>query len=144
MKSRLPWNMTLLIFSRMFFESLQSCFQAAQPVYPLLRVRQEALDEQFTLSLLISQIISRQTLTSPNSICPRNDDSTRSIRVMKHVVRVMKEPHCWMWPMIVIVQKWFMVISLLIQDGQYLAVERSQEGYASWRLWFHQFDIRLQ
>jgi len=30
--------------------------------------------------------------TSPNVICPRNDYSTRSVRLMKHVVLLFKHP----------------------------------------------------
>jgi len=66
MKSRFPWNMALLDCSKLFFESSWCCFQASQTVYPLLQMWQRALDEQFTLPLAISQIISRYTSTLPN------------------------------------------------------------------------------
>jgi len=118
MKSRFPWNMALLDCSRVFVESSQCCFQASWPVYPRLRMWQQALDELFTLPLAISQMISRHTPTSPNSISPRDDDSTRSIRLMKRVVLVFKDPHGLIWPMIVTMQKWFMIFNLLIQDLQ--------------------------
>ena len=144
MKLRFPWNMALLYYSRVFFELLQCCFQVSQPVYPLLRMWQRALDERFTLPLAISQIISRHTTTLPNLICPHNDDSTCSICLMKHVVLVFKDPHGLIWPMIVTMQKWFTIFTLLIQDHQYLAILALWEGYASSRLWFHAFEIRLQ
>ena len=118
MKSRFPWNMALLYCSRVFFESSRCCFQASRPVYPRLQMSQRALDERFTLPLAISQIISRHTPTSPNSISPRDDDSTRSIRLMKRVVLVFKDPHGLIWPMIVTMQKWFTIFNLLIRDRQ--------------------------
>jgi len=144
MKLRVPWNMAVLYCSRVFFESSRCCFQASRPVYPLLRMWQRALDERFRLLLSISQIIPRHTPTSPDLISPRDDDSTHSIRSMKPVVLVFKDAHGSMWPMIVTMQKWFTILNLLIQDRQYLPVPPSWERYASSRLWFHSFDIRLQ
>jgi len=144
MKLRFPWNMALLYCSRVFFESSRCCFQLSRPVYPPLRMSQWALDERFTLSLAISQIISRHTSTLSNSISPHDDDCTCSIRSMKHVLLVFKDPHGWIWRIIVTMQKWFTIFNLLIQDHQYLAIQLSQEGYASLRLWFHAFEIRLQ
>jgi len=136
--------MTLLYYPSMFFESSQCCFQVSQPVYPLLRMWQRALDEMFTLHVAISQIISQHTPTSPNSIRPRYNHSTSSIHSMKRVVVVFNDPHGLIWPMIVTMQKWFMILNLLWQDHQYLTFELSREGCASSRLWFHAFDIRLQ
>jgi len=144
MKSRFPWNMALHCYSRVFFESSQWAFQVSRPVYPLLRMWQQALDEQFTLPLAIIEIIAQDPPTSPNSICPRNDDSNRSIRLINHVVLVFKDLHGLIWPIIVIMQRWFTLLNLLIHDGPYLALPRSWEGYASLRLWFHAFEIRLQ
>ena len=118
MKSRFPWNMALLECSRVFFGLPRCCFQASRPVYPRLRMWQSALDERFTLPLEISQIISQHTLTSPNSISPRDDDSIHSIHLMKSVVLVFKDPHGSIWPMIVTMQKWFTIFKLLKWDRQ--------------------------
>jgi len=118
MKSRFPWNMALLYCSRVFFESSRCCFQVSWPVCPRLRMWQRALDEWFTLPLAIWLIISRQTPTSPNSISPCDDGSTRSIHLMKRVVLVFQDPHGLIWPMIVTMQKWFTIFNLLIQDHQ--------------------------
>jgi len=68
-------------------------FQTSRPVYPRLRMSQRTLDERFTLPLALSKSISQRTPTSHNSISPRDDDSTRSIRLMKRVVLVFKDPH---------------------------------------------------
>jgi len=144
MKSRFPWNMVLLHCSRVFFESSGCCDQASRPVYPLLRMWQPALDEWFTLPLVISHTLSQHTLTLPNSISPHDDGSTRSIRLINDVVPVLKDLHGLFRPMIVTMHKWFTIFNLLIQDCQYLEVQLAQEGYASSRLWFHAFGIRLQ
>jgi len=144
MKSRFPRNMGMLYISRVFFESSRSCFHAVQRVKPLLQMWQWAHDEQFTLPVAISQLISRHTPTLPNSFYTCDDDSTGSTRLMKCVVLVFNDPHGFIWPMIVIMQKWFTIFNLLIQDRQYLAVEPLQEGYASSWLWFHAFENRLQ
>jgi hypothetical protein len=85
--------MALLSCSRVFFESSPCCFQASRPVYPRLRMWERALDERFTLPFAISKVISRHTPTSPNLISPRDDDNTHSIRLMKRVVLVFKDPH---------------------------------------------------
>jgi len=142
-KLRFPWNMALLYCCRVFFESSRCCLQASQPVYPLLRMWHQALDEWFTLPLAISHIISQHTPRLPNSISPHDDDSTHSIRLMKHVVLVFKDTYDLIWPMIVTIQKWFTIFNLLIQDRQSLPVQLSWEGYASSRLWLHAFEIRL-
>jgi len=126
MKSRFPWNMALLFCSRVFFESSRCCFQASRPVYQPLRMWQRALDERFTLPFALSQTISWHTPTSPNSISPRDDDSTRSIHLVKHVVFVFKDPHGLIWPTIVTMQKWFTRFNLLIRDHQQLAVRRGR------------------
>jgi len=75
-----------------FFELLWCCFQVSQPVYPLLWMWQQALDEQFTLSSAISQIISWHTPTLLNLISPHNNDSTCSIHLLECVVLVVKDP----------------------------------------------------
>jgi len=75
-----------------FLEFLRCCYHASKPVYPLLRMRQWTLDEQFTLPLAISQIICQHTPMSPNSICPRDENSTRSIHLMNRVVLVSTDP----------------------------------------------------
>jgi len=108
--------MALIQCSPVCFESSQCCFQVARPVYPLLRMWQRALDKWFTLPLAITQMIARQTPTSPNSICSHDDDSTRSICSMKSVVRVVKDPHGLIWPMVVTLQKWFTIFNMLIQN----------------------------
>jgi len=90
----------------------------SRPVYPRLQMWQCPLDEPFTLCLARSQINSRHTPMLPNLITPRNDDSTCSIRSMKHVVLVFKDSHGWIWPMIVTMQTWFMIFNFLIQDCQ--------------------------
>jgi len=144
MKLRFPWNIALHHCSRVIIESTRCCFQMWRPVYPLLRMWQLALDKRLTLPPVLSQIVSWHTPTSPNSICPRDDDSTRSIHLMKRVVLVFKDSHGLMWPMIVTMQKWFTIFNWLIQDRLYLAVQPSWEGYASSRLWFHAFGMRLQ
>jgi len=128
MKSKFPWNMALLYCSRVLFQSSRCCFQASQPVYPLLRMWQWRLDERFTLRLATLQIISRQTPTLPYLISPRDDDSTRSIHLKMRVVLAFKDPHGLIWPMIVTRQKWFTIFNLLIQDPLYLAVQLSREG----------------
>jgi len=107
--------MALLQRFRVFFDLLRGCFQASQLVYTLLRMWHWALDEQFALSLAISQIISRHTPTLPNSICPHDDESTHSVRLMQHAVVAFKDPHGFNWPMIVNMQKWFMIFNFLIQ-----------------------------
>jgi len=84
------------------------------------------------------------TLKVPNLICLRDSDSTRSIRLMKHVGLVFKDPHGLIWPMIVTMQKWFTIFNLLIKDHSAHEVQVLGEGYASSRLWFHTFVIRLQ
>jgi len=144
MELRFPWNMALLYSSRVFFQLSWCCFQALWPGYQLMQLWQRAIDERFTLPLAISQIISRHTAMSLSLICPRDYDSTRSIHIMKHVVLVLKDPDGLIWPMIVTMQKWFMIFNLLTQDHQYLAVQLLWEGYALSRLWFHAFEIRLQ
>ena len=144
MKLRFPWNTALLYCSRVLFESSRYWFQASQPVYSLLRMWQWTLDKRFRLPLAMTQIISRHTPTSPNSICPRDDDSTPSIHLMKCVVIAFKDPHGLIWWIIVTMQKWFTIFNLLIQDRQYLVVQPLREGYASLPLWFHTFEIRLQ
>jgi len=136
--------MALLYCSSVFFEVSQCCFQASWRVYPLLRMWQRALDQLFPRPLVISQIISWHTPTLPNSICPHNDDSTRSIHSMMRVVLVFKDPHGSIWPMIVAMQNWFTIVNLLIQDHQYFAVQPLWEGCASLQLWFHAFELRLQ
>jgi len=116
--------MALLYCSRVFFESSQCCFQASRPVYASLQMWPRALDERFKLPLPLSQIISWYTPRSPNSISPRDDDGTSSIRSKKCVVLVFKDPHGLIWPMTVTMQKWFMIFNLLIRDRQYLVVRR--------------------
>jgi len=144
MQSRCPWNVALLQCSRVFIESSRGCVQASWPVYPRSRMWQSALHKQFTLPLAISQIISPHTPTLPNSISPRDNDSTGSIRLMKHLVLLFKNPHGLIWPTIVTIQKWFTIYNLLIQDRQYLPVQLLQVGYLSSQLRFHAFEIRLQ
>jgi len=144
MKSRFPWYMALLYCSTVFIESSQCGFQAQRPVYPLLRMWQRALGEWSILSFDISQIISQHTPTLPYSICPRDDESTCTIRLMKHVVLVFKDPQGVILPMMVTMQKWFTISKLLIEAHQRLTVQPSGEGYATLRLWFHTFGIRLQ
>jgi len=144
MKSRFLWNMAVLYCSRVFFKLSQCCFKVSQPVYPLLRMWQQALDEWFTLPLAISQIIFWYTPISPNLICRHNDDSTSSIHLMKCVVLIFKDQYGLIWPTIVTMQKWFTIVYFGIQDHQYLAVQPSWEGYAASQLWYHVFEIRLQ
>jgi len=86
MKLRFPWNMALLWCSWVFFELSLCFFPLSWPVYPLVLMWLRALDEWFTIHLAISQIISSHTPTLPNSIDPRDDDSTHSVRVVKPVV----------------------------------------------------------
>jgi len=124
MKLRFPWNMALLNLSRLFFELSRCCVQVSQPMYPLLGMWQWPLDERITLALTISQVISWETLASPNSMCLGNDDSTPSVTSMKRLVYIFKDPHCLIWPMILTMQKWFMILNLLILD---VAVR-----YSSW------------
>ena len=144
MKSRFPCNMALLYCCWVCFESSWCCFQVSRLVYPMLGMWPRALDERFTLPLAISQIISRHTPTSPNSISPHDDDSTHCIHLPTRLVVVFKDPHGLVWPMIVTMQKWFTIFNVLIQVHQYLAVQLSREGYASLWLWFLPFVIRLQ
>jgi len=77
---------------------------------------QRALNEWFTLLLAISHIISRHTPTLASMICPCDDDSTRSVHLMKRVVLVLNDPPGSIWPMIVTMQKWFTVLNLLIHN----------------------------
>jgi len=122
MKSRIPWKIALLWLSREFFTWSQCSIHVSWPVHPLWRMWQWALDKWFTLPLTISQIISQHTPLSLDSICPRNDDGTHSVRLMKHVVLVFQDPHGSIWPMIVTMQKWFMISNLLIQNRSELDV----------------------
>jgi len=115
-KSRIPRNVALLQPSRVFVGLLQWYYQVSPIGYPLLRLRQWALEQWFTFPLGLSTILSLHTTTSPNLICPGYDDSTRSVRLMKYVVVVFKDPHGWIWPMIVTMQKWLRICNLLIQD----------------------------
>jgi len=124
MKSRFPWNIAILYCSRVFFELSRCCFQVSQSVYPLLRMWQRALDIPFTLSLVISQFISRHTPTLPNTLCPHLDDSTRSVRLMMRVVHLLKAPPGLIWPMIVTMQKWFTIFDVWIQVCHYLQFNR--------------------
>jgi len=94
-------------------------------------MEQQALDERFTLPVVLSQIICWHTPRSANAICPRDDESTHSIRSIKHVIIIITDPHVLISPMIVTMQKWFTIFDLLIQDYQYLAVQPLREGYAS-------------
>jgi hypothetical protein len=126
MKSRFPWNIALLYCSRLFFELSQCCFQASRPVYPRLPMWQWALDKWSTLPFAISEIISRHTPTSPNSITPRDVQNARSIRLMKRVVLVSQARHGLIWPVIVTRLKWFMIFNLLIKHHQKLAVRRGR------------------
>jgi len=144
MKSRFPCNMALLYCSWVCFEWSWCCFHVSRLVNPMLRMWPRALDEQFTLRLAISQIISLHTPTSANSISTHDDNSSRCIHSTMRSVFVFKDPHGLVWPMIVTMQKWFTIFNVLIQDRQYLAVQLSREGYASLRLWFLPFVIRLQ
>jgi len=144
MESTFLWNMALCYCSRVLFESSRWCCQTSWLVYPLLWRWPRALDKQFTFPWAISQIIAQHTPTSPNSICPRDDDCTPSIHLLKHVGLVFKDSYGLIWPMIVNMQKWFMIFNLLIQYRQYLAVQLLQQGYASLQSWFHAFQIRLQ
>jgi len=136
--------MALLNCSRVFFELRRCWIQLSWQVYPRLGMWQRALEERFTCPLPVSKIISRHTPTWPNCVCPRHDDSTRFIHLMKHVVLLFKDPHGIIGPMIVTMQKWFTIFNLLIQVCQYFAVQLLREGYASSRLWFHTFQISLQ
>ena len=52
-----------------------------------------SIDEWFSLRSPISQIMYEQTPTSPNSISPRDDNSTHFIHLMKLVVLDFKNPH---------------------------------------------------
>jgi hypothetical protein len=124
MKSRFPWNMPFLYCSRVFFESSRCCFHASRPVYPRLWVWQWALDERFIIPLAISHLNSQHTPRLPNSISSRNDDSTHSLRLMKHVVLDFKDPHGLIRTMIVTMQKWFTIFNLLILDREWLAIRR--------------------
>jgi len=124
MKSRFPWNVESLNCARVFFESLRCCFQTSEPAYPPLWMWQHALDEQFAIPLAISQIICWHNPTSPNSICYRNYDSTRSIRFMHCVGVVFKDPDGVIWTMIMTLQKWFTIFDLLIQDHTTLQFNR--------------------
>jgi len=142
MKSRFHWNMAFLYCSEVFFESSRCSFQSRQPVYQLLRMWQWALDEWFTLPFEITRMVSWHTPTSPNLISLRDDDSSRSISLMKRVVLLLKDPPGLIWQMIVAMQKWFTRFNLFIQDFQYLAVQLSREGYASSQSWFHRLQIR--
>ena len=116
MNSRIPSNTALLQHSWVFIEWSQYCLQASRPVYPLFWMWQKAHDEHFTVSLAISQSVSCHTPTSLNWISPRIDNSTRSIRFMLHVVLSLKDCDGLIWPMIVTMQKWFIIFTLLIQD----------------------------
>jgi len=116
MKSRFPWNVALHSSYRAFFELSLSCFQASWPVYPHLQMWQWALDTRFTLSLAISQIISTHTHTLRNLIRPANDDSTDSVRLMKHVVCLFKDPTSLNSPMIRTIERWFTIFQSLIRD----------------------------
>jgi len=144
MKSRFPWSIPLLYFSRVFFGLSRCCFPESRPVYWHLRFCQWALDERFTLALAISQFISRHGPTLPKSIFPRDGGSTHSIPWTKHVLLVFKDPHGLIWQMIFTMQKWFVIFNFWIHDRQSLAVLPLGEGNASSRLWFHAFCIRLQ
>jgi len=97
------------------FELSRCCFQVSRSFNPLLRMWQRALDEQFTLPAAISQIISQCTPTSPNSICDRYTNCTGSVRLMKCVLLVFKDPYRLIGTMIVTLQKWLMTFNLLIQ-----------------------------
>jgi len=118
MKSRFAWNMALHYCSTVFFESSWCCFQVSWLVYTLLRIWQQALDEQFTLRLEMNQSISRHTPISPNSMSPHDYDSTHSIQSIMRVLIVSKDPHGSIWPIIVTTQKWFMIFNLLIDDRE--------------------------
>jgi hypothetical protein len=126
MKLRFPWNMALLYWSRVCFESSRCCFEWLRPVFPHIWMWQPALDKRLILPLAISQIISPQTPRSLNSISPRDDDSTRTIRSMKCVVLVFEDPHGLIWPMIFTMQTWFKIDNLLIQDRRSFAVCRGR------------------
>jgi hypothetical protein len=127
-----------------FFELLRCCFQVLWPAYPLLWVWQWAFDKWSTLPLPISQIISCHTPTLSSSICPCDDDSTCPIRLMKHIVFVLKDSYSLTWPMTFTVQKWYTICNLLIQDYPHLAVQQLWEGCVSLQLRFVVFEIRLQ
>ena len=99
----------------MFFELLRCCFRASWLLYQPLQMWHRAIDEQFTVPLAISRIVSQHTPISADLISPHNDDCTRSVCKMKFVVLVFKDPHCFSWPMIVSMQKWFTIFNLLIQ-----------------------------
>jgi len=75
-----------------FFHLSRCCFPDSRPVWPLLQTWQQALDEWFTLPLTILQIIYRNTPMLPNWIRPSDDDCTRSIWLMKHLVLIVKVP----------------------------------------------------
>jgi hypothetical protein len=138
MKSRFPWNMTLLYCPRVYFEPLGCSFQASWPRYPRLRMWQRALDERLTLPLAMSQIISRHTPSSLNSTSPRHDDSTRSIRLMNRVVLIFKDPHGLIWPMIVPCRSgsqylicWYAILSSLQVITRGLCIV----AIMIWRIW---------
>jgi hypothetical protein len=142
MKLNFPWNMALLYCSRVFFESSQCWFQELQPVYPLLEMWQRTLDKQFRLLLAISHINIRHTPTSPNSIGPCHDETTRSICLTKCAVPTFKNVNCLIHAMIVTVPKLFTMFNLLIKVYQYPVVQTVRECYASSRLWFHVVELR--
>jgi len=77
----------------------------------------ECVNEHLTNGLhILSQNdkSSQRTPSSPSWNCPRDDSSTCSLRVIKSLVLVFKYPHGWIWPMIVTMQKWFKIFTLLI------------------------------
>jgi len=88
MKLRFPSNTALLDWSAVFLELPWYRFQGSRPEYPPLDMWQSALDEKFTLTLAILQSPSQHSTRPPNSICPRDDDSTSSIYVRKYAVIV--------------------------------------------------------
>ena len=61
-------------------------------------------------------LLTLHTPTSPKLIVPKYNDSTHSVRSMKHVVFLFNDSHSLIWQMIVTIQKWFRIINLSILD----------------------------
>jgi len=116
-ESRFHCILALLWRPEVILEESRCSVPISQPLYPLSRMWQLALDELRTPPLAISHIISPHTLKSPNSICPHGDVSSCYVHSMKSVVLVVKYPHGSIQPMIVTMQKWITIFNLLIQYG---------------------------
>jgi len=115
-KAEFLWNMAILWHSWVIFQLLWCGVQVSQPVYPLLCLWQQVLQEWLILSLARLQTICWYTRSWRNWTCHCSDDSTHSVRSMKGGFQVLTDLLCLIWPMIIAMQKRFRIFNLLIQD----------------------------